>query len=157
LETFEGAAGTRLSKGRKHPWPLAQEGDGPPIDFARPDPRGTGHEDLGYVTDLPEGWYAITNQATRVGFAMTWPVEVFPYLWVWRQFNVSQGFPWYGRVYTMALEPWTSYPSSGLLAAIENGTAAAIEAGQTVEATLRATAYQGLERVSHVTPEGRVA
>ncbi len=156
LETVPGAAGTRLAGGSRQPWPLASEGDGAPIDFSRPDPCGMGHEDLGYVVDLPQGWYAITNQSSQVGFALTWPVDILPYLWVWRQFNASQGYPWYGRAYTMALEPWTSYPSGGLLEAISNGSAARLEAGQTLRATLRAIAYQGLERVSQVTPEGLV-
>jgi hypothetical protein len=44
---------------------------------------------LGYVIDLPEGWYALTNQRTQVGFALAWSLDTFPTLWVWRQFNRS--------------------------------------------------------------------
>ncbi|HEX9372730.1 MAG TPA: DUF4432 family protein [Roseiflexaceae bacterium] len=156
LETFAGGAGTRLMHGGRHRWPVASEGAGAAVDFSRPDPPGAGHEDLGYVVNLPEGWYAITNQERAVGFAMAWSIDVFPYLWVWRQFNVSAGYPWYGRVYTMALEPWSSYPSAGLAAAIENGTAARLEPHQSVSATLRAIAYQGIRQVRHVSPDGVV-
>jgi len=155
LETFAGAAGTRLRTGGTHHWPIARD-SGVLVDFSRPDPMGTGHEDIGYVVNLPEGWYAITNQERGVGFAMTWPLDEFPYLWVWRQFNVSAGYPWYGRAYTMALELWSSYPSAGLLTAIENGTAAELQAGKSRSATLRAIAYQNVQRVSHVSPDGVV-
>jgi galactose mutarotase-like enzyme len=155
LETCEGGAGTRLSGGR-HRWPVAVNDSTTSVDFSRPDPPGSGHEDMGYVVNLTEGWYAITNQSLKVGFAMTWPLEVFPYLWVWRQFNKSAGYPWYGQVYTMALEPWSSYPSAGLLSAIRNNTAAKLEKSQSVSVTLRAVAYRGLQLVSHVTPNGEV-
>jgi galactose mutarotase-like enzyme len=152
LETFAGGAGTRLlSSGRYH-WPMAQAAD-VSIDFSRPDPIGMGHEDLGYVMNLPEGWYAITNQERRVGFAMAWSLDTFPYLWVWR--NVSRsGYPWYGRVYTMALEPWSSYPSAGLVTAVQNGSAIKLEAGQSKSATLRAIAYHNVRKVSHISPDG---
>ena len=153
LETCAGGAGTRIKTSGQHRWPIAQEADAS-IDFSRPDPAGAGHEDLGYIVNMSEGWYAITNQEREVGFAMTWSLDVFPYLWVWRNFNVSAGYPWYGRVYTMALEPWTSYPSAGLRTAIENGTAVKLEAGESKSATLRAIAYQNAKQVSHVSPGG---
>jgi galactose mutarotase-like enzyme len=156
VETFAGAAGTRLGGGRTHGWPVVAEDASVAVDFSRPDPPGSGHEDLGYVIDLPEGWYALTNQRTQVGFALAWSLEAFPYLWVWRQFNRSSGYPWYGQVYTLALEPWSSYPSSGLPAAIDNGTAATIGPGETRQAWLRAAAYQGLTAVSGVSPAGDV-
>ena len=156
VETLSGAAGTRLHGGSEHRWPRVEEAD-VALDFSHPrDPVGAGHEDLGYVIDLPEGWYALTNQTTQVGFALTWSLDIFPYLWVWRQFNQSTGYPWYGQVYTLALEPWSSYPSAGLLAAIENGTAVTIDPGEMRDAWLRAVAYQGLTAVSNVSPAGEV-
>lgn len=157
LEVFgDGDAGSRLSSRKQHRWPLATEDSGVSVDFSRPDPPGVDQEDLGYVIDLPEGWYAITNQQLAVGFAMTWPLEVFPCLWVWRLFNRSAGYPWYGRVYTMALEPWCGYPSAGLATAIENGSAGKIEPGETIHATLRAITYHGIRQVSQVSPTGEV-
>ena len=156
LETFAGGAGTRLAGSGQHRWPIATEENGVTVDFSRPDPPGSGHEDLGYVVNLPVGWYALTNQETQVGFALRWSLETFPYLWVWRQFNQSSGYPWYGQVYTMALEPWSSYPSAGLLAAIENSTAAKLGPGETRSAELRAIAYQGLQQVTDVSATGVV-
>lgn len=155
LTTFDDEAGTRLAGGQ-HRWPMASGHNGASVDFSRPDPSGTGQEDLGYVVNLPEAWYAITNQKLQVGLALTWTLDVFPYLWVWRQFNRSEGYPWYGQVYAMALEPWSSYPSAGLMNAIENGTAAKLAAGESVSATVRAMAYSGIQQVSHVLPTGQI-
>jgi galactose mutarotase-like enzyme len=156
IETFAGAAGTRLKGGGRHNWPLVQEGNGPTIDLSRPDAPGIEQEDLGYLVNLAEGWYAITNQDQKVGFAMSWSLETFPYLWIWRNFNMSTGYPWYGQVYTLALEPWSSYPSAGLVTAIENGTAVSLAPGETRTAELRAIAYQDLQKVTHVSFVGEV-
>lgn len=157
LEVFEDGSGTRISKAGRYPWPTVPDSEGALIDFSRPDAPGAGHEDLGYLINLPEGWYALTNQETQVGFALWWSLETFPYLWIWRQFNQSAGYPWYGRVYTMALEPWSSYPSAGLLEAIENGTARILEPQQSLDASLRAIAYQGVQRVDDVSSTGEVS
>ncbi len=156
VEVFEDGSGTRIAQSGRHRWPTVPDAQGAPIDFSRPDAPGTGHEDLGYLVNLPEGWYAITNQAMEVGFALRWSLDVFPYLWIWRQFNQAAGYPWYGRVYTMALEPWSSYPSAGLANAIDNGTACLLEPGQSLQASLRAIAYQGARGVDHVAPSGEV-
>jgi galactose mutarotase-like enzyme len=157
VETFAGAAGTRLAGGGRHSWPILAGPNGAEVDFSRPDAPGSGHEDLGYVVNLPEGWYALTNQDSGVGFAMQWSLDIFPYLWVWRQFNQSNGYPWYGQVYTLALEPWSSYPSAGLISAIENGSAARLGPGESCHARLQAIAYQGVDRVTAVSATGAVA
>jgi hypothetical protein len=54
----------------------------------------------------------------------------------------------------MALEPWTSHPSAGLLTAIQNGSAIKLQAGQSKSATLRAIAYHNVQKVSRVSPDG---
>jgi hypothetical protein len=58
----------------KHHWPSVKEGN-VSVDFSRPDPVGTGHEDLSYVVNLPEGWYAITNQERQVGAGLLTAIE----------------------------------------------------------------------------------
>lgn len=156
LEVFEDGGGTRISQTGRFPWPAVPDAQGDLVDFSRPDAPGTGHEDLGYLVNLPQGWYAVTNQELEVGFALWWSLEIFPYLWIWRQFNQSAGYPWYGRIYTMALEPWSSYPSAGLVNAVENGTALALEPEQSLQASLRAIAYRGAQRVASVSAAGEI-
>ena len=72
-----------------------------------PDPA---HVDELYLSDLPDGWYAVTNPHVGVGFALRWETRVFPYLWLWRTLGPAGGYPWYGRTYTLGLEPFSSVP-----------------------------------------------
>ncbi len=69
---------------------------------------------------------------------------------------MAQGFPWWGRTHTAALEPWTSYPTNGLNEAIANGSALTLAAGEKVDATLVAVIYSGHERVTSISAEGEV-
>ncbi len=67
---------------------------------------------------------------------MRWDPRVFPWLWVWQERHDDAGHPWFGEHHVVAVEPWTSMPGDGLLAAIENGTAPLLRAGDEVATTL---------------------
>ena len=40
--------------------------------------------------------------------ALLWDAEVFPYVWCWASYGGSFGYPHYGRVMNLAIEPFTS-------------------------------------------------
>jgi hypothetical protein len=63
-------------------------------------------------------------------------------------------YPWYGRTYNCALEPFTSWPPAGIKNAIENDTARLMEAGEVIDTDLVAVAYEG-SRISRVGRLGR--
>jgi hypothetical protein len=112
---------------------------------------------MAYLAELSEGWYAITNPARKVGFGLHFDPSLFRYVWYWQQLgDVAQGYPWWGRTHTAALEPWTSYPTNGLTEAIANGTAWQLQPGQQIHTKLCAVAYAGLESVSGITRDGDV-
>lgn len=114
-------------------------------------------QELAYLTDLQEGWYAITNQTRKIGFGIAFDPTVFRYIWYWQQMgNIADGFPWWSRTHTAALEPWTSYPSNGLEEAISNGTALSLAPGENIATSLTAVAYAGLERVQAMQSDGQV-
>ncbi|MFN4227716.1 MAG: aldose 1-epimerase, partial [Candidatus Ratteibacteria bacterium] len=46
----------------------------------------------------------------KIGFFMEFPIEVFKYIWLWRIAKGSYNYPWYGRNYNLALEPFSSLP-----------------------------------------------
>ncbi len=102
------------------------------------------------LLDLRAGWYALTNTDIEVGFALEWDAELFPYLWFWQCFGGGAVYPWFNRMYSCALEPWTSYPLFGLDQCIKNGTALKLAAGESVVTQLRAIAYCGVQRVSNI-------
>jgi hypothetical protein len=114
-------------------------------------------QEMSYLTDLQAGWYAITNQVRKVGFGISFDPHVFRYIWYWQQMgNVADGFPWWSRTHTAALEPWTSYPTNGLEEAIANGTAMLLAPYESITTSLAAVAYAGLDRVKDVKPDGEV-
>ena len=119
-------------------------------------PKSARVYDQSYVTDMPEGWYAITNQRTGLGFGVIYPKDVYRYLWYWQALGGGFGYPWYGRTYNVGLEPFTSFANDGLAGAIENGTALELRAGQRIETHLKAVAYTGAQGVERIHPDGSV-
>ena len=146
----------KLKGGFRGPWPMSQLKDGTPRDLSRIPPKSFRSYDMSYVADMPDGWYAITNQKTGVGFGFRYPTDVFKFLWYWHSFGGGFGYPWYGRTYNVGLEPFTSYGNGGLAGAIENGTAMLVQPGQTVETSQRAVAFSGASRVASISPDGQV-
>ena len=146
----------RLKADVQGPWPWSEGKDGSRIDLSVVPPKSIRAYDMSYITDMPEGWYAITNRRMGLGFGVLFPKELFRYLWYWQSFGGGYGYPWYGRTYNAGLEPFTSYDNRGLTQAIENGTALRLEPGQRIEASLKAIAYTGSERVQRIDSDGSV-
>lgn len=155
VETVAVEATHRCRSGKGAAWPLVDGHSGVPIDLSRIPSPDTRSHDLAYITDLTAGWYAITNTSQRVGFGLAWPVEIFPALWFWQVYGGALEQPWYGRTYNVALEPWTT-PRPTITEALADGSQRTIEPGTCAEATLRAVAFTGLQRVTRVHPDGRV-
>jgi hypothetical protein len=139
-------------------WPRAQGPDGAEVDARRVPAYGESQsQEMAYLAEFTAGWYALTNPRRKVGFGLRFDPDLYRYVWLWQNLGgVGQGFPWWGRTHCMALEPWTSYPTSGLPDAIANGTALLLQPGEARETRLCAVAYAGLERVAEVTEAGEV-
>ena len=89
---------------------------------------------------------------------LVWPKAVFPFAWFWQEMHASAGYPWYQGVYTMAIEPFTSWPGSGLTAVIEqSGTQRSLAPGESLETELLATVFHGGRAVTGISPEGMVS
>lgn len=117
----------RLKPGTRFEWPAAGNG----VDFSNVPGEDADTADMIYITGFPErAWYRVHNETKNISYGMSWDGKLFPYMWMWQVCGGSYGYPWYGRTYNLALEPWTSYPSSGLIKAIENGSALCLEAGE---------------------------
>ena len=118
-------------------------------------PQTTKSVDVVFFKELTEGWYGLTNQNLGVGVGMTWDNDLFKYLWMWQVYGGHTDYPWYGRTYNCALEPFTSYPPAGVQKAIENGSALMLAPSSTIETELVAVVYEG-EGVKRITRDGRV-
>ena len=147
----------RFAGGTEGDWPLVKGKDGSEIDLSVMPDTDIRTAELGYLCDLDDGWYAITNQAHDFGIGLAWPEEIFSYLWFWKELKGSFGYPWYGNAYVMALEPFTSIPGSGLVNAIEKGTARLLNAGESIEADLAAVFFEGTGEIQSISRDGTVA
>jgi hypothetical protein len=111
-------------------------------DITRVRSRETRSVDVVFFKELSEGWYSITNERLEVGFGMAWDASLFKYLWMWQVYGGHNDYPWYGRTYNVALEPFTSYPPAGIQNALKNGSARVLKPCEIIETDLAAVAYQ---------------
>ena len=155
VRTTDASPTTRYTTGAGYTWPHVPGRDGAMLDISRVAAPGERTHDTVFLDQLAGGWYAVTNSARRVGFAMTWPADVFGALWFWQVYGGAFGQPWYGRAYNIALEPWTT-PETTIGAAIAAGSARRLAPGAALEVTLRAIAYAGVQRVAAVLPDGQI-
>ena len=157
-EAMPGYEPRRFRPGIAVDWPFAPAPDGSTADASHiPGFGETQAQEMAYLAELTDGWYAITNPTRQVGFGLRFDPVLYRYLWYWQQLgNVAQGYPWWGRTHTAALEPWTSYPTGGLNEAIANGTALLLAPGQEITTSLRAVAFAGRTRVTGISAEGDV-
>jgi hypothetical protein len=143
LETHDAEMATsRVPAAVSGSWPMLKGRDEQAVDLSVIPSHDERISELHYISELQEGWYGITNPKYNLGFGLVWPKEVFPYLWYWLELKGSFGYPWYGRSYVMALEPFTSVPGSGLERAIEKGTAAVLGPQESIEARLVAAFFE---------------
>jgi galactose mutarotase-like enzyme len=152
----EDGPGYRMKLHQESRWPFVEGLDGNPVDLRRVLPPEAGHMDNCYLTDFEEGWLAVTNLSKKVGFGLAWNPKVFRYVWLWQAYGGGVGFPWFGRSYQLGIEPWSSYPCAGLLAAIDNQSALQLKPGESLYSWLTAVAYASDKAVTRITKEGRV-
>jgi hypothetical protein len=134
--------GRRVKGGNSYTWPFAEGVSGGEVDLSVLPKRGTMSEML-YLTDLSEGWYEVEDPDRRLGLRVEWDPETMPYLWFWQEYGASGFYPWYGRHYNMGLEPFSSYPTDGIEAAVENGTALRVDAGEERRFSMRVGVFEG--------------
>ena len=136
-------------------WPFAAGKDGQSIDLRRVASVEADTTDTIFITDMPEGWYALTNPRLKAGFGLAWPREVFRALWFWQVYGGAYGPPWYGRTYNIALEPFSTAQTT-VTDAIADGTAHILKPGESLSANIVAVAYAGLSAVQRITSAGDV-
>lgn len=116
-------------------WPCLPGRDGRMIDLS----RACAPEDRLYmeycISNLDAGRYELVNENLGLGVRMSWDLDVCPYLWVWGLYRGIDVYPWYGRAYVMAVEPYSTYPAD-YEAAKGGGRLLKLEAGARMETAL---------------------
>jgi galactose mutarotase-like enzyme len=152
--------GNVLTADVRSDWPLGALPNGATCDLsvgpAADEPRAT----LAYLLDFDgDPWYALTNAQLGLGVGVTWSAETFRCCWLCQEMRASTGFPFYSDMYTMAIEPWSSYPGHGLAHVMEtNGTHLTLEAGAERTASLTMTLFKvdPAQRIARVATDGTV-
>lgn len=149
------APGTLLAPGSTHPWPVVSTVDGIALDLSTlPAPPAA---QLAYLTDLDEGWFAITNPRLGFGVGMRWPVEVFGHAWFWQELHSSAGYPWWREAYVCAVEPASTIPGQGVDAARRKGSGPLrLAGGERRDVTVEAVLFPAAGRVRRIGPGGLV-
>lgn len=133
-ETDAGALAP-LALGKPFAWPDAPLRDGGTMDVSTVPGIETKLAMSFLLKDFKDGGYRLVNPKKKLAVEMKWDAKQFPFIWVWAPYGGLEGYPWYGRTYTLAIEPWSSFPDH-MDKAIENGTAVSIPAGGTIETEL---------------------
>lgn len=148
-EYGDSSENNRLQSGKTFEWPLAPGANGETVDLTEIPPREEAYSDQVYALDFEDGWYALTNPDLDIGFGLEFPTDPFECLWYWQPFGGAIGSPHFGRNYNAGLEPATSYPGGDVPEAQrENGTIRSLGPGESVDSTVLATTYHGVESVS---------
>ena len=129
-----------LEPGALTAWPSATGRDGTTVDLTRIPGHERPLDRLGYLLDLERGHAGIVNPRLGLGVDLEWDHTVFPCAWYWLDIHASNGFPWYGHSYVLAVEPQSSHPAQGLHAArAKTGSLLTVGAGESRTVTLAAT------------------
>jgi hypothetical protein len=97
----------------------------------------------GSSIDYLSGLDTYTIRDERVGVRVTWDARTMPYLWVWQEHGATRGYPWWGRLRTIGLEPFSSYPTDGLAEAVRNGSALRLGPREARDFELTVTVLEG--------------
>ncbi len=123
-------------------WPMLPDKKGELFDLSRvrsADEKGN----ISYlISDLKAGQYELINHNKKLGIRMSWDLDVFRYLWVWSVYRGLEEYPWYGRSYVFAVEPWSSAPGRCYNDAKEADTLLHLKSGQSLETSLKAQLFE---------------
>lgn len=99
----------QLQAGYSGRWPFVPERVGGAMrDCTIVPPAGTGKDHSVQLTDFEAGWGCIWNEKRRLGFAMEWELDKFPYAWSWNSAGGIPHYPLWGEGHIITLQPSTS-------------------------------------------------
>jgi hypothetical protein len=132
----------RFQSGVEMSWPKVKGLNGNDDDASLVKPPGVdNHSELAYLSGYePNGYYRILDQKSSIGFGLKWDASLFKYLWYWQERYGLDDAPWWGNVYTVALEPWTAKWTDDPEKGIENGDWEKLEAKETLTTIIKAFA-----------------
>ncbi len=121
-------------------WPYVEGKDGKPVDISKCPGEEDKVSDVIFLSNLKKGNYRIVNEDLKIGFELNFSLSVFKYIWFWRVAKGSFHYPWYGRTYNIALEPFSSLPV--LKDAVERKDQLKLSPGKILKTTITASVIE---------------
>ncbi len=146
----------RLKTDQVGKWPFAESPDGSTEDLRTFPAKNSRLQDYMIFKNQKEGWYSVTNPQLKLGFGLSYPINIFRYLWYWQVFGGGYGYPWYGRTYNVGLEPFSSFPAGEPEPGSNKPTSVKIKSGEKVSATIKAVVFPSHKGVKHINQNGEV-
>jgi galactose mutarotase-like enzyme len=137
-------------------WPHLVNKHAETVDLSEIAPPESKTADMLFIGDFSDGWISITNRERKVGLAFLFDPQLFPVVWFWQMYGGGTGYPWYGRAYTLALEPFTGVPDPHAESIDGVAGTKIIKGNETVHTRLRVLLYRGIKGVGRITPEGTI-
>ena len=139
----DAASNTDLVPLAQSAWPHAHTLDGALRDLSHVPHQANPSATMCYLKDFDGApWYAIVNPTLKLGVGLICSPDIFKCFWLWQEMGASSGFPFYKRTYTMAIEPWTSYPGGGLVDVMNSTqTHLTLSPGQVISAQLNISLF----------------
>ena len=130
----------RFKPGIETKWPEAQTPDGQLDDASIIPPADQGSfSELSFLSGFQKkGFYHLTTPSEDFGIGLEWDAELFKYVWYWQERYGMEGAPWWGKVFSVALEPWTARFTSDPLQGIANGEWELLEGGASIQTEIKA-------------------
>ena len=121
-----------LKPGSYHKWPFITTLSGDKVDVSRVPAPDSNTKKMLFIEKLFSPGYSIFNQNLGLSFNVRWDTKALPYIWYWLESGGTKSYPWFGRTYNIALEPFnTAYP--GINKTIEKKRAYYLEQNQKLE------------------------
>jgi hypothetical protein len=145
---------SRLSGDQLSEWPMAEARDGSRIDMSQVPGPDIQSQEMVFLEGMTDGWFAINNSSSGVGFGMRYPADIFKVLWYWQVYRGGRDYPWWSSTYCLALEPCASLPILNRVA--KAGDALRLEAGESKEIEFLAVAFEGASQVDGIGANGEI-
>jgi len=126
----------RLAPGQYEAWPNGLMRTGERVDLrVVPGVETHSHDDV-YLTDLTDGWVAVTNPRLKLTFGLYWDAAIFKWIISWQPYGGAEMLPFKGMPYALGIEPWIAQNPLG--ESVASGDARLLQAGESLSTRVEA-------------------
>ena len=103
---------------------------------------GSGASLFAALTEFARPEATFCSPTRGLGVRLTWDGGILPHAWLWIEANAGSGWPWFRRLYAVAVEPANVLPGEGGTAAHpRGGTGTRIPGGESITLTTSLTRF----------------